>query len=64
MDETLAPGRDDDTAEIPVVASTSAHGRHAAPPPRRSAGWWALRIAALNAVTANPDDAHDDIVTR
>ena len=45
MDETLAPGRDDDTAEIPVVASTSAHGRHAAPPPRRSAGWWALRIA-------------------
>lgn len=45
MDETLAPSRDDDTAEIPAVTSPSAHGRHAAPPPRRSAGWWTLRIA-------------------
>lgn len=45
MDETLAPGRDDDTAEIPVVVTAPAHGRHAAPPPRRGAGWWALRIA-------------------
>ena len=49
MSETLTSGRDDDTAPIPVVVEAPSPpvspGRHAAPPARHDAAWWALRIA-------------------
>ena len=50
MEQALRAGRDDDTAEIPVVTQPPTAGRHAAPPKRRGGAWWAVRIARETAI--------------